>query len=170
MTWLFDWSACIFAGCLGHGWRTPKGWIAHKAEMVRQEAAWRKIEERARELRVQQALADVPPIVYHRDTPSKEPVVISAPDPLQPSATFTSKPAFMDQLPNPTSVIYLYVVEENNDGDYQVMRASSENPTVPNLNSEECEDDDDFGTFDTSERALAVAKKLNDEERARRFA
>jgi hypothetical protein len=71
VTWLFDWSACIFAGCLGHGWRTPKGWIAHKAEMVRQEAAWRKIEERARELRVQQALADVPPIVYHRDTPSK---------------------------------------------------------------------------------------------------
>lgn len=76
----------------------------------------------------------------------------------------------MDDLPNPTSVIYLFVVEENEYGKYQVMRASSEDPTVPNLNSEDVNDEDDFGTFDTQERALAVAKKLNDEERARRFA
>lgn len=155
MTWLFDWSACLLWGLLGHGWRTPKGWIAHEAERVRQVAERKKIEEKAREFRVQRALDSVSPVVYHGDTPSKEPVV---------------KLPQMDDLPNPTSVIYLYVVEENDNGDYQVMRASSENPTVPNLNSENVNDEDDFGTFETEDRAKAVAKKLNDEERARRFA
>lgn len=183
--WLTEWAGTVvgWAEGFGFGWRTPatrrsefKVW--RKAYRVEQEYARMLAEgrrlgvERTRlALAKARALASVPPVVYHGDTPSKEPVVtISAPDPLQPSATLTSRPPYMDQPPNPTSVIYLFVVEKNDDGKYQVMRASSENPTVPNLNTESVEDDDDFGTFDTSERALAVAKKLNDEERARRFA
>lgn len=77
----------------------------------------------------------------------------------------------MDSLPDPTSVIYLYVVVETGQGSWQVMQASSEDPLVPNLSEgEDVNEDDDFGLFETKERARAVAKKLNDEERARRFA
>lgn len=161
MTWLFDWSACLLWGLLGHGWRTPRGWIAHEAERVRQDTEWAGIKEK---VLGRLTLAPVPPVVYHGDTPAKE-----------ARMRFESQPdgsmKAMDDLPNPTSVIYLFIVLATEDDDYQVLRVSSDTPHVPCVgNGEEILVDDDYGVYAKVERALAVAKKLNDEERARRFA